>query len=75
MPWRRRAYQNDNIRTEHLKCSNCRTQSFLLKIEPDDCGGEVRTFVCPHCQARRLLRLTPPHRPLGPFFLGDHAVC
>ena len=62
MSSRREAYLNNNIRTEHLKCSSCRTQSFLLKIESDGSGGEVRTFVCPHCQARRLLRLTPPQR-------------
>ncbi len=65
MPSRRRAYLNDNIRTEHLKCSSCRTQSFLMKIETDGSGGEVRTFICPHCHARRLLRLTPPRRTLG----------
>jgi len=57
MPSRRRAYVNDNIRTEHLKCSTCRTRSLLLKIEPDDDGGEVRIFVCAHCDARQTVRL------------------
>jgi DNA-directed RNA polymerase subunit RPC12/RpoP len=75
MPSRRRAYLNDNIRTEHLKCSNCRTQSFLVKIEPDGSGGEVRTFVCPHCEARRLLRLTPPKRALGALFVAEEVRC
>lgn len=73
MPFGRIAYLNDNIRTEHLKCSSCRTQSFLMKIEADGSGGEVRTFVCPHCQARRLLRLTPPQRTLS-FVLATEEV-
>lgn len=75
MPSRRRAYLNDNIRTEHLKCSSCRTQSFLMKIESDGSGGEVRTFVCPHCQARRLLRLTPPRQALSLVFAAEEARC
>lgn len=75
MPSRRRAYLNDNIRTEHLKCSSCRTQSFLMKIESDDSGGEVRTFVCPHCQARRLLRLTPMTCTPGPVFTTEEVRC
>lgn len=74
MPFRRKAYLNDNIRTEHLKCSSCRTQSYLLDIESDGCGGEVRIFACPHCQARRALRIRPPTRALGSVFIQDHAL-
>ncbi len=59
MPGTRGAYLNDNIRTEHLKCSYCRTQVYLIKIEPDDEGGEIRTFGCPHCAASKSLRLAP----------------
>lgn len=54
-----KAYLNDNIRTEHLKCSSCRTQIFLVKIEPSGDGGELRTFGCPHCRQTRSLRLAP----------------
>lgn len=63
MPATRMKYLNDNIRTEHLKCTRCRTQAFLHRIEPDAGEGEVRIFVCPHCQARRVLRLMTP-RPI-----------
>ncbi len=75
MSSRCKAYLNDNIRTEHLKCSNCRTQSFLMKIEPDGNGGEVRTFVCPHCQARRLLRLRPLQRAAGLVLAKEEVRC
>ena len=55
-----KAFLNDNIRTEHLKCSHCRTQIFLSGIDHED-GGEVRTFGCPHCRRTREVRLTPQH--------------
>lgn len=74
MPSRRKAYLNDNIRTEHLKCSNCRTQSHLLAIESDGRGGEVRTFACPNCQARRVLRLVPAPKPLPPALLPAQII-
>lgn len=52
-------YLNDNVRTEHLKCSNCRTQIHLtgIKLDPDGC--EVRSFSCQHCAAVSKLRLRP----------------
>lgn len=59
MPGTRRAYLNDNIRTEHLKCSGCRTQVYLLRIEPDEVGGETRIFCCPHCQGLRAMHVEP----------------
>jgi sulfur transfer protein SufE len=57
MPGTRRIYLNDNVRTEHLKCSDCRTQIYLVKIEQDDEGAEVRTFGCPHCAHVKAIRL------------------
>lgn len=60
MPNVRRVYLNDNIRTEHLKCRTCRTRVFLVKIEQDRDGDEVRTFGCPHCAVCRSVRLAPP---------------
>lgn len=50
-------FQNDNVRTEHLKCSICRTQIYLAKIEKDADGCELRSFACPHCAAVTTLRL------------------
>jgi hypothetical protein len=50
-------YANDNIRTGHLKCPNCRTRTHLAKIECDDDGREVRSFACQHCAAVTELRL------------------
>ena len=41
-------HANDNVRTPHLKCNRCRTQTSLKRIEakPD---GEFRTFECANC--------------------------
>lgn len=76
MPGTRRVYLNDNIRTEHLKCSCCRTQVYLIRIESDDEGGEVRTFGCPHCATSKSLRLAPRRHPLKPAELvADQIVC
>lgn len=50
-------YLNDNVRTGHLKCANCKTRTYLTKIERDDDGAEVRSFACPHCAAITRLRL------------------
>jgi DNA-directed RNA polymerase subunit RPC12/RpoP len=76
MPGTCGAYLNDNIRTEHLKCSYCRTQVYLIKIESDDEGGEIRTFGCPHCATSKSLRLTPRRRILEPAeFVADQAIC
>jgi hypothetical protein len=55
----RRAHVNDNIRTEHLKCSGCKTQIYLVRIESDNDGSEIRTFGCPHCAQCRSIRLSP----------------
>ena len=52
-------YLNDNVRTEHLKCSTCRTQIHLTSIETNPDGSEVRSFSCPHCAAISTLRLRP----------------
>lgn len=60
MPNKRRVYLNDNIRTEHLKCTMCRTQIYLVKIEQDRDGNEIRTFGCPHCSVCRSVRLETP---------------
>jgi hypothetical protein len=57
MPNTYRVYLNDNIRTAHLKCSACRTQIYLLEIEPERDGWETRIFGCPHCPAQRSVRL------------------
>ena len=77
MPATRRTYLNDNIRTEHLKCPRCRTQAYLYKIEPINGGGEVRTFACPHCHARRQLRLAASPQPptVVPPAVCDHVTC
>lgn len=76
MPGTRRVYLNDNIRTEHLKCSCCRTQVYLIKIESDDEGGEIRTFGCPHCATSKSLRLAPRRPTLEPAELAaDQVVC
>ncbi|MGM4892076.1 hypothetical protein [Tardiphaga sp. 709] len=76
MPGTRRVHLNDNIRTEHLKCSGCRTQVYLIKIESDDEGGEIRTFGCPHCAASKSLRLAPRRQNLKPAELvADQVVC
>lgn len=56
---------NDNIRTEHLKCSSCRTQIFLVSIVQDDDGAELRIFGCPHCARTRSLRLGAAARDVG----------
>ena len=53
-------YVNDNVRTEHLKCSRCRTQIQLTGIETDPEGCEVRSFSCQHCAAVSKLRLCRP---------------
>lgn len=50
-------YLNDNVRTGHLKCSNCKTRTYLTKIERDEDGAEVRSFACQHCAAVTRLRL------------------
>lgn len=50
-------YVNDNVRTGHLKCANCKTRTYLTKIERGDDGAEVRSFACPHCAAVTRLRL------------------
>lgn len=50
-------YVNDNVRTGHLKCRNCKTRTDLTKIERDDNGCEVRSFACRHCNAVTSLRL------------------
>jgi DNA-directed RNA polymerase subunit RPC12/RpoP len=66
MPGPRRVYLNDNVRTAHLKCSDCRTQIYLIKIEQDEDGAEVRTFGCPHCAHCKLIRLAPRLNLRGP---------
>lgn len=76
MPGTRRVYLNDNIRTEHLKCSCCRTQVYLIKIEADDEGGEIRTFGCPHCATSKSLRLAPRRQRFASAELvADQVVC
>ncbi|MDB5616627.1 MAG: hypothetical protein JWQ24_865 [Tardiphaga sp.] len=50
-------FVNDNVRTEHLKCSHCRTRVHLTKIDTEADGTEVRSFACQHCNAVSKLRL------------------
>jgi hypothetical protein len=61
MPATRRRYLNDNIRTAHLKCVDCRTQIFLCRIETDHDGCEIRTFGCPHCDRTAAMRFSIGH--------------
>jgi hypothetical protein len=63
-------------RHEHLKCSYCRTQVYVIKIESDKDGGEIRTFGFPHCAASKSLRLAPRRQSLKPAELtADQVVC
>jgi DNA-directed RNA polymerase subunit RPC12/RpoP len=78
MPGTRRAYFNDNIRTEHLKCSSCRTQVYLIKIELDDAGGETRVFSCPHCSSLRALHIERHivrREAIDLTLVGDRTIC
>ena len=43
-------FVNDNVRTAHLKCQDCKTQVQLAEIATDDEGHEVRSFHCRHCK-------------------------
>jgi len=49
-------FVNDNVRTAHLKCSNCNTRVQLTKIEVDEDGYELRRFQCSHCAAVSMVR-------------------
>jgi len=64
-------YANDNVRTKHLKCSGCNTRTYLIKIERDDIGREIRSFACQHCAAISALHLPSPTNasktPIGDF--------
>ena len=38
--------------TIHPKCPNCRSQMFLIRIEPDEFNLDLRTYACPDCELR-----------------------
>jgi transposase-like protein len=57
MPHTRQVHLNDNIRTEHLKCPICRTRTYLVQIESERDGSEIRFFGCPRCSAQRVVRV------------------
>ena len=49
-------FQNDNVRTAHLKCTSCKTQVHLTKVEIDETGCEIRSFMCGHCASISVVR-------------------
>ena len=56
MPHRAMPFGNDNIRTSHLKCDQCKTRTFLQDIERSQ-GFEIRLFGCVHCGAVKTIRI------------------
>ena len=49
-------FDNDNIRTGHLKCDRCNTRNSLQGIERS-LGFENRMFGCAHCGAIKTVRI------------------
>jgi uncharacterized Zn finger protein len=49
-------FGNDNIRTSHLKCDQCKARTFLQDIERSQ-GFEIRLFACVHCGAVKAIRI------------------
>lgn len=52
-------FGNDNIRTSHLKCDQCKTRTSLQGIERSQ-GFETRLFGCVHCGAVKAIRIDTP---------------
>jgi uncharacterized Zn finger protein len=53
-------FDNDNIRTSHLKCDRCNTRNSLQGIERSQ-GFETRLFGCAHCGGVKTLRIEMPN--------------
>jgi uncharacterized Zn finger protein len=52
-------FGNDNIRTSHLKCDQCKARTFLQDIERSQ-GFEIRLFACVHCGAVKTIQIGAP---------------
>ncbi|SFM15243.1 hypothetical protein SAMN03159423_5706 [Bradyrhizobium sp. NFR13] len=59
MPHRAMPFGNDNIRTSHLKCDQCKTRTSLQGIERSR-GFETRLFGCAHCGAVKTIQIGAP---------------